>query len=273
MLSNMDFQATLTKEAVIEYMTKYMTKSGQQSLFKVMENSFSLCIEKAREKSQGSGAAVLRWFNLQSVTEVKSQLETMHLIFKAPRFLSSREFRDLWLRSEVRLAKSREQIQESESKQEPIVTRSAAEKYCARHEWQLPSRGALENKHPLSRLPLWKDILRTVGSPVLDSDILDDKFPVVEAAWPDYLEFLSMWQLRRYFNTPRNTVACKPRADVVVVHPAPRFTTAKEDSQWLDACNWHIAIMAQCAVPLSQMPRSWTACPTKICADWQNVSF
>ena len=33
MLSNMDFQATLTKEAVIEYMTKYMTTSGQASLF------------------------------------------------------------------------------------------------------------------------------------------------------------------------------------------------------------------------------------------------
>ena len=29
MLSNMDFQATLTKDAVIDYMTKYMTKSGQ----------------------------------------------------------------------------------------------------------------------------------------------------------------------------------------------------------------------------------------------------
>ena len=29
MLSNMDFQATLTKDAAIEYMTKYMTKSGQ----------------------------------------------------------------------------------------------------------------------------------------------------------------------------------------------------------------------------------------------------
>ena len=28
-LSNMDFQATLTKNAVIEYMAKYMTKSGQ----------------------------------------------------------------------------------------------------------------------------------------------------------------------------------------------------------------------------------------------------
>ena len=29
MLSNMDFQATLSKDAVIECMTKYMTKSGQ----------------------------------------------------------------------------------------------------------------------------------------------------------------------------------------------------------------------------------------------------
>ena len=45
MLSNMDFQATLTKTAVIKYMTKYMTKSGQGSLVKFMENRFSLCME------------------------------------------------------------------------------------------------------------------------------------------------------------------------------------------------------------------------------------
>ena len=66
MLSNCDFQATLTKDSVIEYMTKYMTKSGQGSLVKVMEQSFSLCMEKAREKNQGSGSAMLRWFNVQS---------------------------------------------------------------------------------------------------------------------------------------------------------------------------------------------------------------
>ena len=54
MLSNCDFQATLTKDAVIEYMTKYMTKSGQGSLVKVMEQSFSLCLEKVRDKQQGS---------------------------------------------------------------------------------------------------------------------------------------------------------------------------------------------------------------------------
>lgn len=86
MCSNMDFQATLTCDAVIEYMTKYMTKAGQGSLVRVMEHSFSLCIEKAKENMQGSGSAVLRWFNLQSITEVKSQLETMHLLFGTPRF-------------------------------------------------------------------------------------------------------------------------------------------------------------------------------------------
>ena len=85
MLSNMDFQATLTLEGVIEYMTKYMTKSGQGSLIQVMENSFAICMEKARQADQGTGSAILRWFNLQSISEVKSQLETMHLLFGAPR--------------------------------------------------------------------------------------------------------------------------------------------------------------------------------------------
>ncbi len=66
MLSNMDFQATLTKDAVIEYMTKYMTKAGQGSLVHVMEHSSSACTDKSREQQQGSGSAILRWFNLQS---------------------------------------------------------------------------------------------------------------------------------------------------------------------------------------------------------------
>lgn len=60
LLSNMYFQATLSKDAVIEYMTKYMTKSGQGALIKVMEHSFSLCIEKARDNQQGTGSAMLR---------------------------------------------------------------------------------------------------------------------------------------------------------------------------------------------------------------------
>ena len=84
LLSNIDCQATLSKGAVIEYMTKYMAKSRQGALIKVMEHSFAMCIEKARGNQQGTGSAVLRRFNMQSASEVKSQLECMHLIFSAP---------------------------------------------------------------------------------------------------------------------------------------------------------------------------------------------
>ncbi len=41
---------------------------------------FSLCIEEARGQVQGAVYVMLRWFNLQSLTEMKSQLETMHLV-------------------------------------------------------------------------------------------------------------------------------------------------------------------------------------------------
>ncbi len=87
-----------------------MAKVCQGSLVKVMEQSFSLCTEKAREQEQGAGSAVLRWFGLQSLTKVKSQLETMHLLFGAPRWLCSREFKNIWLRSEMRKVKSPEEI-------------------------------------------------------------------------------------------------------------------------------------------------------------------
>ena len=75
-----------------------------------MEHSFSLCIEKARDNNQGAGSAVLRWFNLQSISEVKSQLECMHLIFGVPRYMCSREFRHLYLRAETRQAKRKEKL-------------------------------------------------------------------------------------------------------------------------------------------------------------------
>ncbi len=82
-----------------------------------MQQSFSLCIEKAREQEQGAGSAVLRWFNLQSITEVKSQLGMMHLLFGAPRWLCSREFKDMWLRSEMRKVKSPRRLREPRARE------------------------------------------------------------------------------------------------------------------------------------------------------------
>ena len=106
MLANMDFQATTTKFAVIEYVTKYITKACHGNMLHVMEHSFSLCLEKAREMEKGVGAAIQKWFNLQSIAEAKSQLETMHLNYDLPRFLSTRQFRRLCTRAAMKRMKS-----------------------------------------------------------------------------------------------------------------------------------------------------------------------
>ena len=63
----MDCQVTFSKDAVIESMTRYMTKSGQGALIKVMEHSFAL---SWHWRCHAAG------FNLQSITEVKSRAKT-----------------------------------------------------------------------------------------------------------------------------------------------------------------------------------------------------
>ena len=163
MLSNMDFQATLSKDAVIEYMTKYMTKSGQGALIKVMEHSFALCVEKARESHQGAGSAVLRWFNLQSITEVKSQLECMHLIFGAPRYLCSRDFRHMYLKAETRQAKTKEKLLSDNDPTASILEKSQAQHYATRDKWDAPADATLQRCRPLTSEPFWKLILRRGG--------------------------------------------------------------------------------------------------------------
>ncbi len=250
MLSNMDFQATLTKDAVIEYMTKYMTKSGQGALVKVMEHSFSLCVEKARENHQGAGSAVLRWFNLQSISEVKSQLECMHLIFGAPRFMCTREFRHLYLRAEARQPKTRATLLSEGDPAARVVDKSQAEHYVTRSEWTLPSDAALVKHHPLTGEPLWKFILRRAGAPVPERATLRDAKDDVQNSWQLFLELLGWWELKRCFNrgggsSPGSaSVTFKPVADIVVVHPVGRFTQAKTEAQWRDACFW--TLLAHC---------------------------
>jgi hypothetical protein len=244
LLSNMDFQATLTKDAVIEYMTKYMTKSGQGSLVKVMEHSFSLCIEKARGEMKGAGSAIIRWFNLQSLTEVKSQLETMHLLFGVPRFFCSRRFKDLWLKSEIRNAKNKAEIANSDSKDVSIAGRSGADVYIERFGFKTPLSTALLDMHPVSGRSLWREILAAGRIRVAEAEQLADHLQAVTDAWQDYLQLMSWWQLKRYFTRQGPSVKCNSEADIVVVHPVGRFTTATTDAQWRDACYW--TLLAHC---------------------------
>ena len=244
MLSNMDFQATLSKDAVIEYMTKYMTKSGQGALIKVMEHSFSLCIEKARENKQGTGSAVLRFFNLQSIAEVKSQLECMHLIFGAPRFMCSRTFKHLYLKSEVRQPKAKDSLRKEGDVTTSVVEKSVAEHYVTRYLWEVPSEALLQRTIPITDEPLWRFILRSVGAPRSASDTLATSLELVTQHWPTFLEHLSWWEKTRCFNRHGKSVTPKPQPDVVVVSPVGRFAQAKSDAQWQDACFW--SLLAYC---------------------------
>ena len=103
---------------------------------------------------QGAGSAMLLWFNLQYLTEVKSQLETMHPIFGVPRFFCSREFWDVWLKSQIRQVKSKELTAMSETKEASLTSRSSADGYTSRFDWKLPSQPALLDMHPSSKRPL-----------------------------------------------------------------------------------------------------------------------
>ena len=182
---------------------------------------------------------MLRWFNLQSITEVKSQLECMHLIFAEPRFLSTRKFRHLYLKSETRQPKSKEKLLAEGDVSASIVEKSQAEHYVTKHTWEVPSERALKTHHPLADEYLWKFILRRVEQPVSDSaSFVSDSVQWVRRHWPVFLEYLSWWELRRYFNRHQMSVVLKPKADVVVLHPVGRFPQARSDAQWKDACFW-----------------------------------
>ena len=72
--------------------------------------------------------------------------------------------------------------------------------------------------------------------------------------------------LRRYFNRYGKTVALKPKADIVVVHPVGRFAQARIDEQWKDACFWtlRIATTERCANILLETRTIWLPSRTKL---------
>ena len=127
-----------------------------------------------------------------------------------------------------------------------IVEKSQAEHYVTRHKWEVPSLRALKTHHPLTDEPLWKFILRNVGVTVSLSCFTQAcaEYELVRRHWPVFLERMSWWELKRYFNRHQKSVVLKPKADVVVVHPVGRFPQARSDAQWKDACFW--TLLAHC---------------------------
>ena len=231
-LCNMDIQAVLTLCGALEYMTKYMTKTSGGSLLKVMEESFTKCVDRAKSLEQGSGSAVLRFFNLSSVSDVKSQQETMHLCFKVPRSFSSREFRRLALRPMVLKMRKEVSADGEDVGKQSLVLRSKLERYAVRHDLQVPQD--LTEMHPVFHISLEEYVLKRGGQRTLAE------------AWPIFLQRLSFYELGRLFNFSGSSLRFKPKPDILVLSPKPRIKTYGTEDAWLQEvrmaliayCNW-----------------------------------
>ncbi|CAK0791621.1 unnamed protein product, partial [Prorocentrum cordatum] len=151
---------------------KLVRPGDEGALIKMMEHIFALCIEKSRGKKGGTGSAVLRWFSMQAISEVKSQLERVHLILGAPRFICSREFDAyaLRLKAETRQARTKEKLLAEGSASAKIVEKSQAEQCATRREREVPSDAALMERRALSGQPPRQFVVRRVGAPASDSD-------------------------------------------------------------------------------------------------------
>ena len=136
--SNMDIQAVTTKFGVIEYMTKYITKSQQGSLVTVMMDSFAKCMEKAQSEGKGVKSATAKFFNLATTQDAKCQLETMHLTFRLPRCIRSRDFGRLKISGETRKLLKPSEVTEATVQDGKVTHLSDLEYYLAREDLELP---------------------------------------------------------------------------------------------------------------------------------------
>jgi DNA replication protein DnaC len=249
-LSNMDFQATTTKFGVVEYMTKYMTKSGQGSLLNVMENSFAKCLEKARAEEKGIKSAAAKFFNTAAVQEPKTQLEVMHLAFGFPRFLCSRKSRRLSTHSNAQKLPDPKDVTEKMRDTGVIISGSKTIVYLERHKFEKASSKLLCSLHPGSHRPIWQEVLMQITD--LDTQQLQKLSETGEgvsaagAHWPAYLRSLSWWQFERFFKKDRsNSLSVRDSAMIVLVTPTPRFTAAVDEVKLVVASKH--ALIAYCS--------------------------
>ena len=150
--SNMDFQPTTTKFGVIEYMTKYMTKTHHGSLITIMMDSFAKCMEQATEQGKGLKSAAARYFNLQATQDAKCQGETMHLNFRLPGYLCSRSFTRLSTKNVAAKVLKPSEVKEDTFETGKITHPSNQESYYSRFQLAFPTEASLLQVHVVRKL-------------------------------------------------------------------------------------------------------------------------
>ena len=239
--SNLDVQAVTTKHGVIEYMTKYMTKSGHGSLMTVMMDSFAKCLEKAVDEGKGVKSAAAKFFNLAATQDAKCQLETMHLAFRLPRYLCSRDFARLSTRSKARRVFKKEEVSAATVEKGILTHGTNYDSYLARSRFELPNNKNLCEHHCVSKVPLWQMILSCATEELTSFEAASALLPL---AWTTYLESLSWWDFRRLFKASGSSLRLKPKADVIIVSPAPRLNRPDDLKQHVIACR--LALLTYC---------------------------
>ena len=142
-LANIDIQAVTSRFAVVQYVTKYMTKTGKGTLLGQAEQAFDDALGRALENGKGVMAAVVRFFNQQVAPRAISQLEVHHILWGFPPYLASRSFTRLSLNVELkRLRTAGEMLRGAggEDDGRPLTRMSALEQYENRWEAAMPPR-------------------------------------------------------------------------------------------------------------------------------------
>ena len=231
--SNVDIQAVTTKHGVIEYMTKYMTKSGQGPLLTVMMDSFAKCLEKAADEGKGVRSAAAKFFNIAATQDQKCQLETMHLAFRLPRYFCSREFNRLSTRSKARRVLKAQEVSADTLKSGVLVHGSNYDNYLARDRFDLPKEAHLHEIHCAKKLPLWHLIASSTGE---EFDSFEAAASALPTAWVAFRESLSWWEFKLSFKGAGNSLRLKPKADVILISHMPRLNKADNLKEHAAAC-------------------------------------
>lgn len=148
LLANLDIQAVTSRYAVVQYVTKYMTKVGKGTLLAQAEECFDEMLAKAAGEGKGIGTAIAKFFNMQVAPRAISQLEVHHILWHFPPYLSSRGFTRISLNTELKKLKRPGEVRpkmDQDDEDATLTKQSVLDRYEHRGK-ELPPKGP----HPIS---------------------------------------------------------------------------------------------------------------------------
>ena len=222
LMANMDCQAVCSKYAVVEYITKYMTKAGKGTIISQAEQAFDDILAGAIADNKGVGSALARFFNTQVAPKAISQLEVHHILWGFPPYLASRAFTRMSLRTELKKLKTPEEMA-WDPEDKTLTKLSALGKY--------EDRGA--ELPPKSPHPITGYVFSSTGE------------------WQDWMKLASWWDWKQlvYVTNRQGKTYAHFNAKPKIVHVSPwlRFGELADPKHHGQSCRY--ALIGYMAFP------------------------